>query len=56
MNGRVDNVLAKYYDIKINKYVAWCRIKVDGDWMYKMLFFTEVEEWKKLTEGSVVDV
>ena len=56
MKARIDNILTKYYDIKLNKYIAWCRVKVGNDWRYQRLFFAEKEEWRDLKEGDFVDI
>ena len=56
MKARIDNILTKYYDMKLNKYIAWCRVKVGNDWRYQRIFFSDAEPWKKLREGDFVNV
>lgn len=56
MKARIDKVLAKAYDIKLNKYIAWCLLKVGDDWRYQRLFFAEKEEWRNLKEGDFVNI
>ena len=56
MKVRIDRILAKYYDIGLNKYIAWCRVKVGDDWKYQRLFFAEKEEWKSLKDGDYAKI
>lgn len=56
MKVRIDRILAKYYDIGLNKYIAWCRVKVGDDWKYERLFFSTLEEVRGISEGIVCRV
>ena len=56
MKARINNILTKYYDIKLNKYIAWCSVKVGDEWRYQRLFFAEKEEWRDLKEGDFVNI
>lgn len=56
MKARIDKILTKYYDIKLNKYIAWCLLKVGDDWRYQRLFFSEKEEWRNLKECDFVNI
>ncbi|MBO5854995.1 MAG: hypothetical protein J6Q61_09695 [Bacteroidales bacterium] len=56
MKARIDNILTKYYDMKLNKYIAWCRVKVGNDWRYQRLFFAEKEEWRDLKDLLLKDL
>lgn len=56
MKARIDKVLAKAYDIKLNKYIAWCLLKVGDDWRCQRLFFSDAEPWEKLREGDFVNI
>lgn len=53
MKTIIDKIITIEYDIAINKYVAWCRVKVGNKWKYQKMFFNSVDEWERLNNNDI---
>lgn len=55
MKARIDKIFSIYYSKDVNKFVAYCRIKVDKEWRFERLFYSTEEEVRELNEGQFID-